>query len=351
MIKRVLRRVLLSRFAQMIISNLNFMTVKTIFFVKFMNRLNAHLQSKGFNAFISVRPPESLHLVDRLDVNPIYPDWGIVYHGKIFNQKTLDFLVKNVIATRNVSPGIVIVVSVYNDEFFLQLKNAVQDLEVILIQCQDVGELKGNFPRSLCQQIETTSSGLKYLLAVGIKKSMKIRVDQRINIETTIRLIDKLFLAFPSTGGNASNRIWTTSYNSYLRRPLGASDMIMAGLTQDMNDYWSKISTSSWMEFTERLNQRYSHPIYTEFRIPETWLGARYLELKNIDLTSPAYANNVFWCDYMGVINSAHLSHSWIKTHEWLGSNFHTLNWFGNLLNYMHSEITFEDWVAIYSKR
>ena len=315
-----------------------------------MNRLNSILQKKGFNAFISVRPPESLQLVDRLGVKPIYPDWGIVYHGKIVNQKILDFLVKNILSTRTISPRIVIVVSTYDDEYFLQLKNAVQDLEVILIQCKDVGELEGNYPRSLCQQIETISSGLKYLEDAGVKKSIKIRVDQRINIETTIRLIEKLFLAFPSTGKNALNRIWTTSYNSYLRRPLGASDMLMAGFTQDLNEYWSKISTSNWIEFTERLNQRYSHPIYAEFRIPETWLGARYLELKSIDLTSPAYANDIFWRDYMGIINSAHLSHSWIKTHEWLGSNFHTLNWFGNLLNYMHSEMTFEDWVAIYSE-
>jgi hypothetical protein len=350
MIKRVLKRILLSRFVQDVIPKLNFMSVKTVIFVKFMNRLNAHLQGKGFSAFISVRPPESLHLVDRLILNPLNQDWGIVYHGKIINQKTLEFLVKNIISTRAVSPRIVIVVSVYDDEFYLQLKIAVQNLEVILIQCDDVGELKGNYPRSLCQQIETISSGLKYLEHAGVKKSVKVRVDQRINIETTIRLIDKLFLAFPSTGENALNRIWTTSYNSYLRRPLGASDMIMAGFTQDLNEYWSRISTSSWMEFTERLNQRYSNPIYAEFRIPETWLGARYLELKSIDLTSPAYANHIFWRDYMGVINSAHLSHSWMKTHEWLGSNFHTLNWFGNLLNYMHSEITFEDWVAIYSQ-
>ena len=349
--KRILRKIIVSRPVRFILTNFNLMSLRTFIFVKFMNSLNTSLKRKGFMALISVRPPESFHLVERIHDNPIKPDWGIVYHGKIVNEQTLDFLVTNITSTRAVSTEIIIVASVYEDEYFLPLQNRVRGLGVVLIKCQDVGELKGNYPRSLCQQIETINSGLTFLQEAGVSKSMKIRVDQKINIETTIRLIDRLFLAFPSHIDTVKNRIWTTSYNSYLRRPLGASDMIMVGFTRDLLGYWSKISTVNWMEYTEKLNKKYPHPNYAEFRIPETWLGARYLESKNVDLSSPTDSNHVFWRDFMGVINSAHLNHSWMKTHEWLGSNFHTLNWFGNLLSYQHSEITFEDWVAIYAER
>jgi hypothetical protein len=351
MIKIILRKIVTSRPVRFTLSNFTMTTLKTLVFVRFMNFLNSNLTRKGFMAVISVRPPESIHLADRPNLNLAKLDWGIVYHGKIVNQRTLDFLVTNIASTRAVSPEIVIVVSVYDDEYFLPLQSRVKELGVVVIQCKDVGELTGKYPRSLCQQIETINSGLMFLQESGVSKSMKIRVDQRINIETSVRLIDSFFLAFPSQINNVKNRIWTTSYNSYLRRPLGASDMIMAGFTTDLLEYWSKISTESWMEFTEKLNTKYSHPIYAEFRIPETWLGARYMEIMNVDLTSPTHANQIFWGEYMGVINSAHLNHSWIKTYEWLGSNFHTLNWFGNLLSYELSEITFEDWVAIYGKR
>lgn len=349
--KRILRKILVSRPMQFILSNFNVMSFKTLIFVRFMNSLNRNLKRKGFTATISVRPPESLLLMDRINVNSTKPDWGIVYHGKIVDERTLDYLVANIESTRAISTEITIVVSVYEDEYFFPLENRVKKLEVVLIKCPDVGELKGGYPKSLCQQIETINSGLTFLQEVGIPKSMKIRVDQKINVETTIRLVDRLFLAFPSHVDTVTNRIWTTSYNSYLRRPLGASDMIMVGFTRDLLKYWSKISTRHWVEFTEKLNKKYQHPIYAEFRIPETWLGARYLEGKNVDLTSPSGANQAFWQDFMGVINSAHLNHSWMKTHDWLGSNFHTLNWFGTLLSYELSEITFEDWVAIYGER
>lgn len=351
MIKKILRKIAISRLARFILANFNITNLKTLVFVRFMNRLNSELNSKGFFALISVRPPESLQLVNRMDINLAKSDWGIVYHGKIVNQRTLDFLIMNIESTHAVSPEITIVVSIYDDEYFLPLQNQVSELGVVLIKCRDVGELFGNYPRSLCQQIETINSGLMFLQEAGVSKSIKIRVDQRINIETSIRLIDSLFLAFPSQINTVKNRIWTTSYNSYLRRPLGASDMIMVGFTKDMLEYWSKISTARWMEFTEELNAKYSHSIYAEFRIPETWLGARYMERMNVDLTSPTDANQAFWRDFMGVINSAHLNHSWLKTYEWLGSNFHTLNWFGNLLSYELSEITFEDWLAIYGER
>ena len=315
-----------------------------------MNYLNGYLNTKGFVGKLSVRPFEHLQLENRVVQKSIQPDWGVVFHGKITSAKTLAFLIENIKSARSISANMSIVISTYKDEFFLDLTNAIQGLDVKLIECQDVGELGQNYPRSLCQQIETTYAGLEYLLTLNIAKCMKIRVDQRINIESTILLLETLMLAFPTQHGNTSNRIWTTSYNSYLRRPFGASDMFMVGLTKDLAKYWSRISTAEWLEFTKVLCQKYPHATYQDFRIPETWLAARYLESMQVDLTSPDRANYIFWRDYMGVINSAHLNHYWLKSYEWLGSNFHTLNWFGNLLNQKLTEITFEDWVAIYTE-
>ena len=350
MFKRIALKIFLTRFIQRFVSGCNLITMKTLIFVKLMNILNSYLNTKGFVAKISVRPFQRLQLENRIPQKIIYQDWGIVFHGKIISPKTLTFLIENIKSARSVSTDISIVVSTYEDEFYPDLKHAIEGLDVRLVVCQDVGELGQNYPRSLCQQIETTSSGLNYLLALDIDKCMKIRVDQNIDIESTILLVDRLSVAFPSSLENTSNRIWTTSYNSYLRRPLGASDMCMVGFTKDLAKYWIKISTADWLKFTTALSQKYPHAAYQEFRIPETWLAARYLDSMQINLTSPERANQIFWRDYMGIINSAHLNHHWLKSHEWLGSNFHTLNWFGSLLNQELTEITFEDWVAIYTE-
>jgi hypothetical protein len=350
MLKRMALKIFLSNFIQRSISACSALNIKTLIFVKLMNSLNHYLNKKGFVAKISVRPHERLQLENRFSQKSIEKDWGIVFHGKITNLETLTFLIGNIKSARNISANISIVVSTYEDEFYSELKDAIYGLDIGLVLCQDIGELDSDYPKSLCQQIETTSTGLNYLLSKNIAKGMKIRVDQKINIESTILLVEKLFLAFPSCNGNTSNRIWTTSYNSYLRRPLGASDMLMVGFTEDLAKYWSRISTADWMEFTRALSQKYPIDVYREFRIPETWLAARYMERMHIDLTSPEQANFVFWRDYMGIINSAHLNHHWLKSHEWLGSNFHTLNWFGKLLNQQLTEITFEDWVSIYAE-
>ena len=350
MIRRIVRRIFLTRFIQKNISLFNIATIRTFIFVRSMNSLNRYLRTKGFIAKVSVRPFESLQLENRFSKKSIQSDWGVVFHGKITNLETLTFLIKNVESARSVSADISIVVSTYEDQFYSELKCAIRDLDVGLVVCQDVGELGHGYPRSLCQQIETTSAGLNHLLNLNIAKCMKIRVDQNINIESTILLVEKLIPAFPGPHGNTSNRIWTTSYNSYLRRPFGASDMFMVGHTKDLAKYWSRISTTEWLQFTRALSQKYSHSTYQEFRIPETWLAARYLESMHVDLSLPERANYLFWRDYMGIINSAHLNHHWFKSHEWLGSNFHTLNWFGSLLNQKLTEITFEDWVTIYAE-
>jgi hypothetical protein len=350
MLRKIARKLFLTRFIQRVIALFDIVNIKTFIFVRLMNGLNRHLGTKGFTAKISVRPFENLQLEDRFFKKSIPPDWGVLFHGKITNLITLNFLIENIKSARSVSTDISIVVSTYEDDFYSDLKCAIQGLDVRLVVCEDVGELEHGYPRSLCQQIETTSAGLNYLLTLNRAKCMKIRVDQSINIESTILLVEKLFLAFPSPRENASNRIWTTSYNSYLRRPFGASDMFMVGHTKDLAKYWSRISTAEWLQFTRALSQKYPNSTYNEFRIPETWLAARYLESLHVDLTSPERANYLFWQDYMGIVNSAHLNHHWLKSHEWLGSNFHTLNWFGSLLNQKLTEITFEDWVTIYAE-
>ena len=347
--RKIVHKVLSLKISQQIINNCNLMTLKSIIFIKYLNLLNSDLNRRGFSATVSARPVENKRIYLHFNLNPLNTEWGIVFHGKIVNKRTLDFLLENIRATRDISPYLKIVVSTYEDEYYLPLESSIQDLDVVLIKCTDAGELTGGYPKSLCQQIETISSGLLYLQENGSRKSIKIRVDQKIDIETTIRLLESLISRFPSRTGDAVDRLWTTSYNSYLRRPLGASDMLMAGYTSDLLKYWAKISTVEWMQLTDILNQEYCDSEYNGFKIPETWLGARYLFSKGIELTSPKLANEVFWKDYMGVINSAHLNHSWLKSYKWLGSNFHTLNWFGELLNESHSEITFEDWSAIYS--
>lgn len=275
--------------------------------------------------------------------------WGIVFHGKIYDQKCLFFLLQSIKETRYYLPDIPIYVATYEDEFFDKLKQESIRWKFELLKTEDAGELPTPYPKSLCQQINSVSTGLLKAKDEGIKKVVKIRVDQRVNLEKLIPIISSNNKLYPGKCGASNGRLWVTSYNTYLLRPLGASDMVTIGEIEDVIKYWSPINVSDWIELTSQFKSELQPEEKNLLNVPETWLAFRFIKNQRVEVPGIKNLNSLFWRDFAGVINASSIQQNWYKTYPWLGTNFHTMNWFGSIYGPDFAEISFEDWLVLYS--
>jgi hypothetical protein len=275
--------------------------------------------------------------------------WGVVFHGKIYDEKCLKFLLLSIEDIRSHLPDIPIYVATYEDDFFHELEKESAQWKFILLKTEDAGELPTPYPRSLCQQISSVSTGLLRAKDEGVKKVVKIRVDQRVNLEKLIPIISSYNRVYPGRRTKSNARIWVTSYNTYFERPLGASDMVTIGEIEDVINYWSPISVPDWIELTSRFKSELQPEEKPLLDIPETWLAFRFILSQRVELSGLKNLNSVFWHNFAGVVNASAVQQNWYKTHSWLGTNFHTMNWFGSFYGPDFAEISFEDWLVLYS--
>ena len=101
----------------------------------------------------------------------------------------------------------------------------------------DVG-FANNFQR----QLFSTSSGLTYLKSLGVDISIKLRIDQTLD-PLAITLLSNIAL-----GDRYSGRLIFSSMNSYTHRFFGLSDMLNAGTTDDMLEFWSPDILSQYFQ-------------------------------------------------------------------------------------------------------
>jgi hypothetical protein len=320
-------------------------------FERCLNYLSNILIAKGFNLSIGTRSKENI-LVKNFVLNDSAKSsvskWCVVFQGKIYDKDFLDYLMETLSRTRLQIPDIALIVATYEDENFETLKHFCLAHNIVITTVEDVGSLPHPYPQSICQQIESSYTGLKLAQENGFENSIKIRVDQRIDVLISILMISQFFEKYPSEGLETKNRIWGTSYNTYLHRPLALSDMVQFGKTKDLVKYWNRISPSEWHQYTFDLTSRYSNSNWSNFAMPETWLAARYLDHLGITLTSPEEANSIFWENFAGVINSNAVGQEWRKTFSWLSTNYHTVKWFTNIYVAKLLEMRFEDWLVIH---
>ena len=275
-------------------------------------------------------------------------NWCVVFQGKIYDQEFSKYLEETLLQIRSQIPNIAIIVATYEDEYFSRLENFCGNHDILISVVKDAGSLPDPYPQSLCQQIESSYSGLNLAQELGYENSIKIRVDQRIDVLMAILLVSQYFEEYPSRGQQTINRIWGTSYNTYLHSPLALSDMVQFGKTHDLLKYWKKIGKQDWVDYLHQLQIRYPDNHWYGFMKPETWLAARYLDLMNISLASPEESNSNFWENYAGVINANVVGQEWKKTYSWLATNYHTVKWFRGIYGFKFLEMRNEDWLIIH---
>jgi hypothetical protein len=320
-------------------------------FQRSMNFLSKELSKKGVELTVGTKSINNSltksFVLNESNEAKIH-NWCVVFQGKIYNLEFLKFLEETLLQIRNRMPNIAIIVATYEDEFFSRLENFCSDHKILTSIVKDAGSLPSPYPQSLCQQIESSHTGLNLAQELGFENSIKIRVDQRIDVLMAILLVSQFFEDYPSRSQQTVNRIWGTSYNTYLHRPLALSDMVQFGKTSDLLKYWKKIGIHDWVDYLHQLQNRYPDKHWYGFAMPETWLAARYLDLMNISLLSPEETNSNFWENYAGVINANVVGQEWKKTYPWLSTNYHTVKWFREVYSSKFLEMRNEDWLIIH---
>lgn len=203
----------------------------TVFFEKSITFLQSNLSSHAFQLKVTLAEkrnerytPEFLDMVEN--------KWAIIFHGKIYDEECLNFLKVSIEEIRLNSSRIEILVSTYEGNFFEDLKEFSKRVTFTLVSSEDIGKMPAPYPVSIAQQIHSFATGLKALSGMNLENCMKIRVDQRVDIYRTIDFI----YSYEQHVNKLEDygRLWGSSYNSYEKRPLGISDMFMAGPIRSM---------------------------------------------------------------------------------------------------------------------
>ena len=306
--------------------------------------LNIGLKNKSLKVVVGIHSTNPITPMNQTEMNSL-KDYALVFHGKIFSKELNEYLLNNITQIRKRYPNLLIILSTY--EMNLHDYNCFIELGVTVVYNEDVGEVPGPYPKSICQQIETTNSGLSFARSQTKKYSIKIRVDQNIIAKDLIRKCFAMQTLFPNKINHGS-RIFTTSYGSYAHRPLGISDMFMFGETSDLLQYWRKAKPDDYLFEISNLQNKYSSPEWNNFLIPETWLAARYLENLGINLRDPSGITAYAWSNVFGVIDASSIGLSWFKTDDWLLTNKLTREWFSpNFVSGM-VELYCSDWLSHY---
>jgi hypothetical protein len=274
-------------------------------------------------------------------------EWGIVIHGKIRDENHFDYLNETIeILTKNlIRPNIFL--SVYKDKFYDRIVETF-GTKVHVENCLDAGELPEPYPKSLLQQTQSFYDGARRAQGQGLRYVVKLRVDQRIRSQNALNHFAFMMKNYNISQGGITNRIFSTSFNSYLNRPLGISDMLMFSTVENMLEYWKPSSSKEYLDLLLKLNADYPDKIWNSFHIPEIWLAARFLVQKGYSLKSPLEINYLFWSKYAGVVNSDFIGHEWIKNNKWVHNNLVNLRPKREMLNVKYIELYREDWEINY---
>ena len=326
----------------MLIANRLVRTIKHKVVNKLANAINYFL-SNEINGSLLLKPKN----IDSLKRTVLTRDSSyevvVVLQGPVADQDSMIYLQTTLNIYRDIFPNMKIVLSSYlvNQEFLKKLESDGYD-QLLLINDED---LKSNFER----QVKSTSEGMRAAAIYKRKYIIKSRVDQRFTEPTSLLYFKFLLETFPPNNANCQARILGSSFNSWLYRPLGISDMLIVGSYSDMIKYWifdDSIANYSLRDIISDYDQTWFPNISLHF---ESFLAARFLASYGFNFTfDPVKDTNDMWRDFMVVVDANTIGHEWKKRNNFFVGN--TLTKFGsNLSPNSLKEISFMDWLAFQS--
>lgn len=268
----------------------------------------------------------------------------LVLQGPIINSIDLNYLLDTLTIYRKNFPRVKIIISSYfSCQIYLDLVNVDLYDEMIL---SDDKELNSNFEKQVFSSYNGILAGRKY----NRKYVVKSRVDQRFTNPFSFSYFRMLLEKFPSNGPDYKPRIIGSSYNSWLYRPLGISDMLIVGTFEDLIKYWrfdSLVSEYKLNSCIENFDSTWLCEMNIHF---ETFLAARYLAESGFVFTKDAMDdNNRMWKDFMLIVNAQEIGHEWRKRNRlFVGNSLVKFDYHARADSL--KEINFIDWISIYSE-
>lgn len=159
---------------------------------------------------------------------------GIVIQGPV--KKEDNFTLETLkIYKKNFNNGEKLILSTWENED----KSIIDDIKnngIYVVQSQTPVECgRGN----INFQIISTQNGIKKADELGCQYILKTRTDQRMYAANISRYLINLLKLFPVNNEKLNSRIIALSFNSFIYRFYGVSDMFQFGNIQDIKKYWN----------------------------------------------------------------------------------------------------------------
>ena len=265
--------------------------------------------------------------------------WSIVIQGPILNNKHLQYLQSNLLKLRGLFPGATIILSSYN-----QYRNMIELIPNTLIDEKiflDESSYKNNFER----QVASSYAGIECAKKYRKEFTLKLRTDQMIRHPATLILFTNL-LESQRAEIPYKKKIIASSFNSWLYRPFGVSDMLTAGYYEDVSAYWE--FNKEITDFHLSINNPPSWFRSSQF-FYETFLAVRFLLVNKFVFTENVFFDTAkMYKDHVIIVDSATIGHSWFKRgNVWNGNSIIKSGY--NLPNASLIEISHSDWLCLRS--
>lgn len=166
-------------------------------------------------------------------------DFGIVMQGPIVSHH--GFTLETLKLYRRMFPNSTIVLSTWENAKINESELA--ELGIELVKSPDPGIDKWGW--NLERQYKSTQAGLDVLRMRSVKYALKTRTDQRFYNQSAVHYLKLLHTKFPPSLSDLEGRILFPSQNSFINRPLSASDFMQFGFTSDLTFFWMPVRSDS----------------------------------------------------------------------------------------------------------
>lgn len=290
--------------------------LKRHFFLRGANLLAKILQNK-FKKFARVKitlAPISYEYLQQTKKSKINnSEWTLVIQGPILNSSHLDYLINNLRIISENFTGAKIIISTYR-QYQSQI-NLIPGKYFNKVVLSDENDYKNNFER----QVATTHMGLRLAQSYDRKYVLKMRTDQMIYHPGALHVFECMLKTYGKSAKTGNNNIVASSLNSWLYRPFGVSDMLMAGYVVDMQEYWKYDYQIESLKLKLRKN---SNLAARNAEFYESFLAKRYLINKGFKFTGNNFHDTArMYKEHIAIVDSMSINHNWFKRNPvWNGN-------------------------------
>ena len=288
-------------------------------------------------------------LIDYKIANEVEPKWmksakrevaeiAIILQGPICHRKNFTTkIVRHYLATIE---SATIIVSTWKSEDVNVLERIKEDFgERVQIIQSEIPENPGRYNMNL--QITSTVAGLRLARDLGFNFAMKSRTDQGFLDLNFFRTLLNVYNQYSFNEKSKANRLVICSFNTFLFRLYGVSDMFQAGKLSELLDFWD---VPLDLETSVPSLQSISMRDYARLRSAELFVATKYFEKRGHELNFLLSQSLELIKDYFIVLDAKSLGFVWNKY------TFQEERWNSQRFPHKFYEITFIDWLLFDSK-